>query len=358
MRILAVVALVLSTFAAISPAQPAKSPLAPRTIKWEKPGGTLGDVAAALTKQSGGPPHRGVPIEMTDELRKKPCNVKFDGTPFWDALQQAADRTGTRITLAEDGRKVVLVPRSASKEVSAASGPFRVVAQKVVGTALLADGATFHEVQLLTHWEPRFRVYRIDQRPKVVKAADDRGATLTPVAGAGRELPSGAQVDMTVKLEGLTRDSKRIGVLAGEFTVTATDELLTFTFDPTQKLPLESKHPSGVSATLRRVEKQDDTWVIEVELKYPPNQPVFESFEGEWWLKDNRLVLQSPTKSFVLDDFNFKTRGNVVATHSYKEDPAKGLGPPTAKGWSIVYETPAPLVEVKVPFELKNIPLP
>ena len=44
--------------------------------------------------------------------------------------------------------------------------------------------------------------------------------------------------------------------------------------------------------------------------------------------------------------------------HRFKEDAAKGLGNPTVKGWSIVYETPAPLADVKVPFELKDIPLP
>jgi len=31
---------------------------------------------------------------------------------------------------------------------------------------------------------------------------------------------------------------------------------------------------------------------------------------------------------------------------------------PLAKGWSLIYETPSPLLEMKVPFELKNIPIP
>ena len=44
--------------------------------------------------------------------------------------------------------------------------------------------------------------------------------------------------------------------------------------------------------------------------------------------------------------------------HRFKEDKAKGLTDPTAANWTIVYETPAPLVELKVPFELKDIPLP
>ena len=47
----------------------------------------------------------------------------------------------------------------------------------------------------------------------------------------------------------------------------------------------------------------------------------------------------------------------AVATYGFKEDAAKGLNP-AGKGWSLVYETPAPLVEFKVPFVLENIPLP
>src|SRR5436189_40029 len=82
--------------------------------------------------------------------------------PFWEGLQTAADATNTRIALTNGGRKAELVPRGKSRESAATSGAFRVVSQQVTGRALLADGVTAHEVQLLVHWEPRIRVYRID----------------------------------------------------------------------------------------------------------------------------------------------------------------------------------------------------
>ena len=59
-----------------------------------------------------------------------------------------------------------------------------------------------------------------------------------------------------------------------------------------------------------------------------------------------------------LDHFMPDSPRPLRVVHRFKEDAVKGLGDPTAKGWTIVYETPAPLVEVKVPFELKDIPLP
>ena len=116
-----------------------------------------------------------------------------------------------------------------------------------------------------------------------------------------------------------------------------------------------------MSAALKRVQKKDDTWEIAVDVTYPPNQPAFQSFEGEWWLRDNKLTLYSPGgKAFVIDDYEIPQPDSsrpLRVIHRFKEDPAKGLGDPT-KGWKIVYETPSPLVETKVPFELKDIPLP
>jgi hypothetical protein len=357
MRILTVATLLSGAFAAIPAAEPALPSLAPRTIKWEKPDGTLGEVAAALTKQSGG-----VPVAVAEELRKKPCDVRLKDTPFWEALQQAADRTGTRIELPDSGRKVALVPRGASKEVAATSGAFRVVAQQVVARALLDQGVTFHEVHLLVHWEPRLRVYRIDTQPKITKALDATNTPLAAESASAQILPTGAKSEMTVKLTGVKKPSDRFNLLAGEFTVTAAEKILPFTFAaPGGKLPA-AETKDGVTAALKRVRKQEDTWEIALEVTYPPKQPIFESFQGEWWLRDNRLVLRSPAgKTFPIDDYEIPMPDSprpLVVIHRFKEDAKIGLGDPTAKGWEIVYETPAPLVEVKVPFELKNIPLP
>jgi hypothetical protein len=361
MRILAITTLIVGTFAALPAAEPTR-PFPPTEITWKKSNNVpsesvLGGVAAALKDKSG------VPITVASNALKTKCDVRFEGVPFWEALQTAADKSGTRIALHEGGRKVELVSRGKSREVAATSGAFRVVAQQVVGRALLDQGVTFHEVHLLVHWEPRLRVYRIDTAPKVSKATDVPGSKITAEGGGAQALPLDATSEMKVRLSGLTRDSDKITALAGVFTVTAADKLLAFTFEaPGGKLPAEQKDATGVTAALKRVQKKDDTWEIAVDVTYPPNQPVFESFQGEWWLRDNRLTVRSPDgKAYVIDDYEIPMPDSPLplrVVHRFKEDAAKGLGNPTEKGWSIVYETPAPLAEVKVPFELKDIPLP
>jgi hypothetical protein len=359
MRILAAATLIIGALGAL-PAADSLRPLAPTEVTWakapDKGAGVLGEVADALAKKAG------IPIAVAPTVLKAKCDVRFRDVPFWEGLQSAADRSGARITLHEGGRKVELVPRGPARDSAATSGAFRVVTQQVVGRALLDQGITFHEVNLLVHWEPRLRVYRIDTTPRITKVTDVPGSKLAAAGGGAQVLPSDATSEMKVRVTGLTRDSEKITALSGVFTVTAADKLLEFSFEaPGGKLP-EAQTRDGVSAALTRVQKKGDTWELAVSVTYPEKQPTFESFQGEWWLRDNRMVLRDPNgKLFPLADFEIPTPDNarpLTAIHRFKEDANKGLGDPTRKGWVIIYETPAPLAEVKVPFELGDIPLP
>lgn len=346
---------VLATLAALPAADPPSvRPLGPTRVSWDK--SYLGEVPGAFPKAAG------VEVTVAPALVKAPFKAQFKSEPFWTALQSAADATQSRIALSSGGRKAELVPLGKSRERAATSGAFRVVAQQVVGRALLAEGITTHEIQLLAHWEPRVRVYRIDTAPTITKVADVPGSKVVAESGGAQILPADSTSEMRVKLTGLTRDSEKLTALAGAFTVTAADRLLEFAFAADAKLPVAEKQ-AGVSATLKRVEKRDDTWEIAIEVLYPEGQPTFESFQGEWWLRDNRLTLvHTPTgKKFVIDDYEIPspdTARPLVVVHRFKEDAAKGLTAPTAAGWKVVYETPSPLAEVKIPFELTDIALP
>lgn len=348
MRVLAVTGILLTALATL----PAADPPSPTKVTHEK-GAVLGEAADALAKQSG------VPVAVAPARLKAKCDVRFKGEPFWGALQKTADASDSRIALSDGGRKVELVPKGASREVAATSGAFRVVAQSVVGRALLDQGVTVHEVNLLVHWEPRVRVYRIDTAPLVTAVSDGIGSKVTADDGSSKALPTNATSEMRVRLNGLTRKSERIATLGGVFTVTAADKLLSFAFAaPGGKLPAAQK-ADDVSAALKRVERKDGSWEVEVEVTYPPGQPLFESFQGEWWLRDNRLQLVDATgKAVAVDDYEVLGTSPLVVLHRYKENAGAGFGNPTQNGWKLVYETPAPLAEVKVPFELKGIPLP
>jgi hypothetical protein len=195
---------------------------------------------------------------------------------------------------------------------------------------------------------------------RVTKAADDRGIALTGSGGKAKSHPAGAAAHAaTVRLSGLTRESRKIATLDGYFTVTASAKMLSFRFpDLTAKTPVTLPSQETVTPVLKRFTKDENTWEAELELTYPPTVPVFESFES--WTTENRARLVSPEgKSFTPREYATSTTGpKVSATYYFKEDPAKGLVNPTAKGWALVYDAPTTPIEFPVPFELKDIPLP
>ncbi|MBM3981821.1 MAG: hypothetical protein FJ304_16410 [Planctomycetes bacterium] len=354
MRTLAVVTLTIATFDAL----PAADPFAPATVTSAKAPVVLGEAANDIAKQSG------VPVAVAPNMLKTPLKdfKGYKATPFWEALQATADASGTRLVPSKGGREMSLVPRGPSRESASVSGPFRVVSQQVTGRALLTEGIVVHDLQLLVHWEPRLRVYRIDTGPKISAIKDVPGTKLTTDGGGSQVLPSDCTSELRVRVTGLTRDSDKLTQLAGTFGVTAAEKMLAFDFVvPGGRLP-DAKKVEGVTAALKRVQKKGDTWEVVVEVGYPDGQPTFESFQGEWWLRDNRLLLIGPNaKPVAIDDYESLSPDNprpLRVIYRFKEDAARGIGNPTAPGWALVYETPAPLREVRVPFELKDIPLP
>jgi hypothetical protein len=344
-------------------APPAALPIPAKTVKMDEPHGDFAAVMKRFGQQTG------IEVTVPPAMAKEKCPVILaDATPFWLALGDIADRSGTRIVLRDEGRKVSLEPRGKSKEVWAVTGPFRTVARGVSVRSNLEIGQTVYEVQLDAHWEPRFPVYRIDSQPSITKATDDRGTALTAPVVKARSQPHGAHQSIPVRLEGLTRASRKITWLEGEYTVTAAPEMLPFKFDLSTKLPAAGELPAAVAARLKgqvtaalakwSFDRDTKTWEARIELTYPDNLPVFESFES--WLGENRLRLIGPGGNPIAPDgYNVPSSGRrVVATYSFKEESTKGLTNPPGKGWTLVYETPAPLVEFKVPFVLENIPLP
>jgi hypothetical protein len=335
---------------AIATAQPEEHAIKATTINLQKPNVVLGEVAEALSKSPAG-----VTVSADPRSLKTKLSVAFKTTPFWEALETAADQSKTRISLRDGGRTVVLEPWTKNREISAVSGPFRIVPKAVIGKLLLEDGNSFHEVQLDVHWEPRMPVYRIDANPNITTATDDRGQKLTPSQGNSRQYPTNSTADMTVKLTGLTRESKTIGTLAGEFRAVAAEKMLAVRFAKlTDKFPITLTE-DDVKVTLRSFENSGNTWDAELTLEYPKNHPFFESFEEQKWLRDTRLKLIGPNGMPLnpdSEDVNASGR-TVNATYRFKV-----AGNPLGKGWSLVCETPGPLTEVKVPFTLKNIPIP
>jgi hypothetical protein len=167
--------------------------------------------------------------------------------------------------------------------------------------------------------------------------------------------PGGNLFTTTVRIEGVPRSATKLTRVAGSFTVTASPAMLPFVFDNLAgPFPVAAKPvgDSRVAATLKRFELVGDLWEAEIEVTYPARPPEFESFES--WVTENRARLVTPnSQPLTSTDFEHGAAGGRVSgVYRFKARPAD------RKGWSLVYETPAPLVEFPVKFDLKDIPLP
>jgi hypothetical protein len=335
-------------------AQPEQPAVKPTTITYQKQNTVLGDVAAELSRSLAG-----VAVTPEGAAAKAKCSVALSGTPFWEALEQVAKQTQTRLLLRDDGRSVVLAPLgNRPPTISSIWGPFRVVAREVTGRALLDEGTVAHTVHLTAHWEPRMPVYRIDNYPKVTEMKDDRGRSLTVPPRTSQDYPVGSAHDkMTVEqVTGLTRDSKRIAVLSGAVRAVVAERMLAVPFSNLGgKYPMEQT-VGNVKVTLKRFEQEDDVWHAEVALEYPTNHPEFQSFEAQKWLRDTRLQLVSPDAKPI--DPASQEPGLPLGRFAEVTYRFKVAGDPRKKGWSLVCHTPGPLTEVTVPFTLKDIPIP
>ncbi|OWK46327.1 hypothetical protein [Fimbriiglobus ruber] len=325
----------------------AQSPIPPKTVTLSKPSATLADVLVEVGRQTG------MSVEAVGVDGQTPCPVTLYDSPLWVALDKVAEKTGTRVGLAKQGRTIQLTRYSGPQIAAASDGPFRVFVKQVQCKTDFETGKSFTEVTLDVHWEPRFPVFRIDGQPTITAVAADAGAVPTATTSRAKTPPAGFQYTTTIRLEGIPRAATKLTKLAGSFTVTASARMLPFVFDIPAAGTTTKKEQDGVTVTLKPFKKVDDKWEAELDLHYP-KQPEFESFES--WVTENRARLVAPDKAkkfTPVDDEVIQRGTGVIAIYRFQSPP-----PVAGKGWTLEYDTPAPLVEFPIRFELKDIPLP
>ncbi len=314
----------------------------------------LADLLADVTKQTG------IPVDAAGIDGAKPCTVDVERLPFWAAVEQVARAAGGRVAVRAGGKKVVVEPGRPGP--AAVTGPFRVAVRQVRAVKDFDTGKAYTELALDVHWEPRFEVYRISSAPTLGAVFDDAGKKLA-TSGAGSKVPAaGYSQAGTVRIENVPRSATKLARVEGTFTVTAAERMLAFAFDDLTATATAERTQAGVTARLKPLRKVENVWEAEVELKYPADRPVFESFEAFVWATRNKARLIAPGGAFVLDadpDPDFpENPGRVSIVYRFTENPAKKLVLGDRREWKLVYLTPAPLAEYAVPFVLTDVPLP
>ena len=331
---------------------------------------TLGQALASIQAQTG--------LTLTTTLDpKRPLSCGHDPHNFWELLDSVAKQTGGRFTINSKGRGACLnndpLRFVLPNPPVTIDGAFRVAAKQLASRRDFDSGLSVTELTLAVHWDPRLPVFRIDSGPRGTVAVNIRGGLGGPefkasqgdlTLSVGKQAVSGSEFFSVVRVPQLGqpvpigggRDAVTSATslsLTGKFTVTAAARMLQFRVADTTKPTTLTQE--GVTFTLQAPRKVGDRWDVPVELVYPPSKVEFESFEAGVWLSRNRLQLIDPAGK-PLEPMNEDFRESPGKANLVYRFPAGKL-PADRAGWSLLYETPSPLVEFDIAFTL-DIPLP
>jgi hypothetical protein len=317
---------------------------APRTFTLPDRAMAPEDLAKSLTKQTG------IDVDfsrITGDLGGFPRQSH----DFWAGLSLLAEKSGSQIAIG--GPKIELRPLSKPVPTSISTsirGPFLV---RIVGVRASTDflsGKSTYELTLEVAWEPWLQVFRGDGSATITSATDDRKTSLTVPSQAARGPVSGMATQVRLYPQGLTRAAKSIATLNGNLTLTLAEEMLSF------RMPADdvgkSGDQKGVDVRLLKSKADGKDWQVEIATAYPKGGPLWESHEGYWTSRNDCRLIDPEGKAHRSEDGQDGNSPNAIV-YQFRNLAGK-VGP----GWTIEYRTPGPMREVKVPFQLKDIPLP
>jgi hypothetical protein len=330
-------------------AKPAKpAPVAAKTVTL-KSAGTLADVTAEFTKQSG------LAFDLSGVDGTAKVNANFNNTPAWAAIEGIAEQANCFVRVAGTKVKLGKRPNGVGAVPSGLDGPFRVVLKKVIAKRDPELADTDYELHLEVQWEPRFPVYLIDTEPKASAMVGKQ--KLVADSASVRVIPSGYSHPAVVRLKNVPREAKLIDELTCTFRVVAAAKMLAVEFkDLTGDKPV-SQTIDGVKVTLDPVKAADKRAEFTVTAEYPEGHPEFESFQ--LWHAANPFRLYSPndaTGGRKPTGLNLGEGGRrPVIVYQYDAPNGGAVALPDLKGWRAVYQTPGPMSEQEVKVTLKGV---
>lgn len=320
----------------------------------------LGEVLRALTRQTGNKLVDFRP-QFGEEPRDIPLAVRFDKTPFWQALDQVLDQA--RLTIyrfaGEDGLAVVGRSPSQLPRYGRAAyvGAFRVEGTDFTAHRDLRDPMS-HTLQLNVEvaWEPRLRPIVIVQAADAVSAVDEQGRTVA-LAGENEALeinvtPGASSVELPISLALPPRSVGKLARLTGRLAVLLPGRVEEFRFAELAKARNVQVRKGAATVTLDHVWKNNEVWEVRMRVAFDKADGALESHRT--WVFNNEAWLENAQREKVLPAGLETTRQteNEVGVAYLFSVPA-GLA-----GQTFVYRTPAAVVSQPVVYELKDLELP
>lgn len=319
----------------------------------------LSEVLASLQQQSG---NRIIDAraQFGHQVADPELEVEFEQTPFWQALDAVLDRAG--LTVYPYGREpaIHVVARAEGQAPRTGRacyvGPMRVEPVRIRVERDLRRGTALLQVVAEIAWEPRARPISLEQPMSAVEAQDEAGKALTvDDPEATLEVPAEGgrtATTLTYSFDSPARGVERIASLGGTLRVLMPGKAAAFRFDGLLEANNSRQRIGGVTVTLEHVRRSGDFWEAGVRVRFDDAGPALQSHRG--WILDNPAYLLKPDGEripYTRSETTRQTGNEVGMAYLFAlDEPPERL--------QFVYETPALVLDVELPYELRDIPLP
>lgn len=334
-------------------AEPSTITLGPATLR-------LSALLAALEEQSG---NRIVDAraQFGHKVADPELKVEFQQMPFWEALDSVLDLAGLTVYPYGQERAVHVVarPEGQMPRIGRAcyKGPFRIEPVLIRAEHDLRRSAK-PLLQLTNEiaWEPRVRPITLEQAMSAVEAKDEHGDALAvDDPEATLEVPvedDRTATNLAYSLQAPARRIERIAGFSGTLRALIPGKVATFQFDGLLEAKNARQRIGGAAVTLEQVRRTGEFWEVAIRVRFDDAGPALQSHRG--WIFNNPAYLQSPDGeklAYARFETTRQAENELGMAYLFALD-----GPPAQL--QFVYETPVLVLDVKLPFELKDVPLP
>jgi hypothetical protein len=347
-------------------AQETAAKLPPISVTLKADNLPIATILADLSKQSG--------MEVVDGRTlntDKTMSLDLHKATFWEAVDAIAREAGAAVSLYAAKGKVVLVNRPGEAVPVSHGGVIRGTVLRLEVSKDLVSGFRQCRIGLEVNWEPRLEPLYLEVAQWSVKfGPDNDGMVLEETKkGTGRTSLFGRSArEIVLICQAPERSSESIQQLRGAFSLITPEKMWNATFDNLPKIIADRKPVSqsddGVSVTLGKLVVEQGLWEVELVVQYPAGGPTLESFEAGNRLANNKFYLQNKTNKAVVfqpepgEEQREELPDNKVRITYFLESKAGQPDLRDPADWQLIYRTAGRLVQVQVPFEFKELPLP
>ncbi len=236
-------------------------------------------------------------------------------------------------------------------------GPFRLEPQFVRALRDLQRPSNCGlQVRAAVTWEPRITPISFSLPLSSIKALDDGGRSIAVSRPEARlSFPvefSVSEVVFDLPFQLPARDATVIASLQGELTAEIPGRVARFEFDNLAAGARTLKQQAGVSVTLESVGKNEQLQELRVRARFDDVGDALASHRG-WIYKNDVYLLDKDDRRVELAGSEMKSQAKDEFSIAYYFAVDQAIN-----DYRLVYETPAMILRLSIPFELRNIALP